>query len=173
MGKRSRTDRANHDEQSGGVIETGHKRRSRMFQAIAVVIVLFTASILIFRSTQIRSSINTAGHQEITFTRVGRNGPVFTVSVPRPNAADDERLMRIAEQLSTEEIQAGGSGQISVMIWPDDVPVPKEPPTTEFDASMKTQIAGIFINPKLNVKHMIRFRDGATVSERDFGRPTR
>jgi hypothetical protein len=59
------------------------------------------------------------------------------------------------------------------MIWPDDVQVPKEPPTTEFDASMKTQIAGIFINPKLNVKHMIRFRDGATISERDFGKPTR
>jgi hypothetical protein len=56
------------------------------------------------------------------------------------------------------------------MVWPDDVAVPKEPPTTEFDASMKTQIAGIFINPKMNVKHLIRFKDGETVAERDFGR---
>src|SRR5829696_335447 len=66
---------------------------------------------------------------------------------------------------------AGGSNdpaQVGVMVWPDDVPVPKVPPTTEFDASMKTQAAGIFINPKLNIKHLIRFRDGATIAERDF-----
>jgi hypothetical protein len=75
-----------------------------------------------------------------------------------------------AEQLSAREVQAGASGQISVMVWPDTVAVPREPPTTETDASMRTQAAGIFINPKLNVKHLIRFKDGQTVSERDFGR---
>ena len=104
------------------------------------------------------------------FTQVGRNGPVFTVSVPKARVGDEEYLMKIAEQLSAEDTKAGASGQISVMVWPDDVAVPKEPPTTEADASMKTQAAGIFINPKLNVKHMIRFRDGETIAERDFGR---
>jgi hypothetical protein len=103
------------------------------------------------------------------FTAVGREGPVFTVSVPRIKVADDDHLLKVAERLSSEEVKAGGSGQVSVMVWPDDVPVPKVPPTTEFDASMKTQAAGIFINPKLNIKHLIRFRDGATVAERDFG----
>ena len=77
--------------------------------------------------------------------------------------------MKVAERLSSQEITAGGSGQISAMIWPDDVPVPKVPPTTELDASMKTQAAGVFINPKLNIKHLIRFRNGETVGEKDFG----
>jgi len=103
------------------------------------------------------------------FTRVGREGPVFTVSVPRSRASDDEYLMKVAERLSSEEARTGGSGQVSVMIWPDNVPVPRVPPTTELDASMKTQAAGIFINPRLNIRHLIRFRDGATVTERDFG----
>ena len=107
------------------------------------------------------------------FTRVGRNGPVFTVSVARARVNDDQYLLHVAEQLSAEEIQAGGSGQISVMVWPDDAAVPKEPPSTEFDASMKTQAAGIFINPKRNIKHLIRFKDGATVAEREFGSPPR
>lgn len=107
------------------------------------------------------------------FTRVGRNGSVFTISVPRARVNDDQYLLRAAEQLSQEEGRAGGSGQISVMIWPDDTEVPREPPATEFDASMKTQAAGIFINPTRNIKHMIRFKDGATVSEREFGSPPR
>ena len=106
----------------------------------------------------------------MVFKQVGRNGPVFTVAVPPARTADEEYLMKIAEQLSAQDVQAGASGQVSVMVWPDNVPVPKEPPTTEFDASMKTQIAGVFVNPKLNVKHLIRFKDGQTVSERDFGR---
>ena len=101
--------------------------------------------------------------------RVGREGPVFTVSVPRSKASDDDYLLQVAQRLSSEETKAGGSGQVSVMIWPDDVPVPKVPPTTELDASMKTQAAGIFINPKLNIRHLIRFRDGTTIAERDFG----
>jgi hypothetical protein len=103
------------------------------------------------------------------FTPVGREGSTFTVSVPRARVPDDEYLVRVADRLSSEQVKSGGSGQVSVMVWPDDVPVPKTPPTTEFDASMKTQAAGIFINPKLNIKHLIRFRDGATVAERDFG----
>ncbi len=77
--------------------------------------------------------------------------------------------MKVAERLSSQEITAGGSGQISAMIWPDDVPVPKVPPATELDGSMKTQAAGVFINPKLNIKHLIRFRNGETVGEKDFG----
>jgi hypothetical protein len=107
------------------------------------------------------------------FTLVGREGSVFTVSVPSAKAADEGYLMRVAERLSSDETKAGGSGQVSVMVWPDTVPVPKVPPTTEFDASMKTQAAGIFINPKLNVKHLIRFHDGATVAEREFGTRSR
>jgi hypothetical protein len=111
--------------------------------------------------------------QALEFTRVGQNGPVFTISVPPARTSEDEYLMRIARQLSSEQVQSGGSGQVSVMVWPDDVPVPKVPPTTEFDASMKTQIAGIFINPTRNIEHLIRFREGATISERDFGAKTR
>ncbi|PWT81919.1 MAG: hypothetical protein C5B57_09575, partial [Blastocatellia bacterium] len=149
------------------------KHRFRILQALAVALAVGVALILLVRSPYSRASNTRPGDQGITFTRVGRSGPVFTIAVPRLKARDDQQLMQIAERLSAEEVQAGASGQISVMIWPDDVQVPKEPPTTEFDASMKTQIAGIFINPKLNVKHLIRFRDGATISERDFGKPTR
>ena len=107
------------------------------------------------------------------FKQVGRSGPVFTVSIPRARTDDDEYMMAVAQQISDEEKKAGGSGQISVMIWPDDVQVPKEPPTHELDASMKTQAAGIFINPTMNIKHLIRFKNGDTVSEKDFGKPTR
>jgi hypothetical protein len=103
------------------------------------------------------------------FTQVGREGSTFTVSVPPARVSDDEYLLKVAERLSSEQLKAGGSGQVSVMVWPDNVPIPKVPPTTELDASMKTQAAGLFINPKLNIKHLIRFRDGATVAEREFG----
>ena len=136
-----------------------------MLQLSAVVIAIGIAVGLLVRTSRDRSSDPTGG-----FKQVGRNGPVFTVSVPKSKIADEEYLMRIAGQLSAQDAQAGASGQVSVMVWPDDVAVPKEPPTTEFDASMKTQVAGIFINPKLNIRHLIRFRDGQTVSERDFGK---
>jgi hypothetical protein len=136
-----------------------------MLQLSAVVIAIGIAVGLLVRTSRDRSSDPTGG-----FKQVGRNGPVFTVSVPKSKIADEEYLMRIAGQLSARDAQAGASGQVSVMVWPDDVQVPREPPTTEFDASMKTQVAGIFINPKLNIKHLIRFRDGQTVSERDFGK---
>jgi hypothetical protein len=119
------------------------------------------------------SSTSPGPNTPLEFTRVGQNGPVFTVSVSPAKASDDEYLMRIAEQLSAEQSQSGGSGQVSVMVWPNDVPVPKEPPTTEFDASMRTQIAGIFVNPTRNIKHLIRFKEGATVLEKDFGAKTR
>jgi hypothetical protein len=164
MGKRSRRERADLspvDRAHAGV----PMRRTRMLQMSAIVIAIGVAVGLLVRTARDRSSDPTSG-----FKQVGRNGPVFTVSVPKPRIADEEYLMKIAEQLSTQDVQAGASGQVSVMVWPDDVPVPKEPPTTEFDASMKTQVAGIFINPKLNIKHLIRFRDGQTVSERDFGK---
>ena len=131
----------------------------------AVVIAIGVAVGLLVRTSRDRSSDPTGG-----FKQVGRNGPAFTVSVPKSRIADEEYLMKIAEQLSAQDVQAGASGQVSVMVWPDDVQVPKEPPTTEFDASMKTQVAGVFINPKLNIKHLIRFRNGETVSERDFGK---
>ncbi len=134
--------------------------------AVVVVVVGAAAGLLVRRSAPGSGSGEVSG-----FKQVGRNGPVFTgVSVPPAKAADEEFLMKIAEQLSAQDARAGASGQVSVMIWPDNVAVPKEPPTTEFDASMKTQAAGVFINPKLNVKHVIRFKDGQTVSERDFGR---
>jgi hypothetical protein len=107
------------------------------------------------------------------FTEVGREGTVFTVSVPRARVADDQYLLKVAERLSAEAAKSGGSGQVSAMIWPDDAAVPKVPPTTEFDASMKTQAAGVFVNPKLNIKHLIRFRDGVTVAEKEFGTPAR
>jgi hypothetical protein len=140
--------------------------RARLLKlALAIVVIGAGAGILV-RSSWLGGS---AGGSP-PFKQVGRNGPVFTVAVPKARAADEEYLMKIAEQLSAQEVQSGGSGQISVMIWPDDVSVPKEPPTTEFDASMRTQAAGIFVNPKMNIKHLIRFKDGQTISERDFGR---
>lgn len=135
-----------------------------MLQMAAVVVVIGVAVGLLVRTRGVGSNDPTG------FKQVGRTGPVFTVSVPTARIADEEYLMKIAEQLSAKDVQTGASGQISVMVWPDDVPVPKEPPTTELDASMKTQAAGIFINPKLNIKHLIRFKDGQTVSERDFGK---
>ena len=143
--------------------------RLRFPLAVAsVVIVGVVAGVLI------RTSRSTEGaNGPVTFTQVGRNGPVFTVSVPRARAEDEDYLMKVAQQISEEDKKTGASGQVSVMVWPDNVPVPKEPPTNEFDASMKTQAAGIFINPTMDIKHMIRFRDGTTVSERDFGKRTR
>ena len=138
----------------------------RVLRMIAAAAVLGLALALLMRTP------STPG-DHVVFARVGRSGPAFTVSVPRNRTGDDQYLMQVAEQLSREDARAGGSGQISVMVWPDDVPVPREPPATEFDGSMKTQVAGIFINPARNVRHMIRFHDGATIAERDFGTPTR
>jgi hypothetical protein len=164
MGKRSRRERADGrplDAARVGVTA----RRTRMLQMTAVVVAIGVAVGLLVRTSRGGSNDPTG-----EFKQVGRNGPVFTVSVPKARVGDEEYLMKIAEQLSAQDIQAGASGQVSVMVWPDDVPVPKEPPTTEFDASMKTQAAGIFVNPKLNIKHVIRFRDGQTIAERDFGK---
>lgn len=135
------------------------------FLTIAVVVLAAGAAVGLL----VRESLP-GGSDATGFTEVGRNGPVFTASVPRARVSDEDYLMKHAEQISAREAANGGSGQVSVMVWPDDVAVPKEPPTTEFDASMKTQAAGIFINPKLNIKHLIRFRDGQTISERDFGK---
>ena len=162
MGKEKPQDRGRTRSVSGTI-----SQRARVLRMAIVVIVAGAAvGLLVRRSAPGPASSDAVGG----FKQVGRNGPVFTVSVPPAKAADEEYLMKIAEQLSAQDAQTGASGQVSVMVWPDNVPVPKEPPTTEFDASMKTQIAGIFINPKLNVKHLIRFKDGQTVSERDFGR---
>jgi hypothetical protein len=140
---------------------------TRTLQMAAAVVVICVGLVLVVRRAPAGGSTGPA--EGSGFTRVGREGPVFTVSVPRSKASDDDYLLQVAQRLSSEETRAGGSGQVSVMIWPDDVPVPKVPPTTELDASMKTQAAGIFINPKLNIRHLIRFRDGATIAERDFG----
>jgi hypothetical protein len=138
-----------------------------MLQITAAIVVLGVAFVLVVALS--RTGTSNDPTRGAGFTQVGREGPVFTVSVPRAKASDEDYLMKVAERLSSEEIKAGGSGQISAMIWPDDVPVPKVPPTTELDVSMKTQVAGIFINPKLNIKHLIRFRGGETVAEKDFG----
>jgi hypothetical protein len=137
----------------------------------AVVVVICVGLVVIVRRSPTGGPADPA--QGSGFTRVGRDGPVFTVSVPSSRVSDEEYLMKVAERLSSEEARAGGLGQVSVMIWPDNVPVPKVPPTTELDASMKTQAAGVFINPRLNVRHLIRFRDGVTIAERDFGARTR
>ena len=173
MGKRSRREWGPSTEPIGLIPPRLSMSRTRIRQvaAVAVAIAAGMALVVLVRSSRAGGAGSTAG--TAPFTRVGRNGPMFTVSVPRTRVSDDQYLLRIAEQLSSEEIQAGSSGQISVMIWPDDVPVPKEPPATEFDASMKTQAAGIFINPKRNIKHVIRFRDGATLSEHEFGNQSR
>ena len=168
MGKRSRRERGTSTEQVGRVLQISKSRTGALqVAAVAVAIAAGLALVVLLRAPRAGGTGSAAN--AAPFTRVGRNGPVFTVAVPRARVSDDQYLLRIAEQLSSEEIQAGGSGQISVMVWPDDVPVPKEPPATEFDASMKTQAAGIFINPKRGIKHMIRFRDGATLSEHEFG----
>jgi hypothetical protein len=173
MGKRSRRERDAVPDR----VERGRPRvsrsRIRILQIAAVVMAVAAGLSLVVLLRPSRAGGTGNGAGSTPFTRVGRNGPVFTIAVPRARVSDDQSLLRIAEQISSEEIQSGGSGQISVMIWPDDVPVPKEPPATEFDQSMKTQAAGIFINPKRNIKHMIRFRDGATLSEREFGSPPR
>lgn len=144
-------------------------RRLRLPMAVAGVVIAGLAAGVLIRP----SSSGAGPGGGAAFKQVGRSGPVFTVSIPRAKAEDETYLMSVALQLSDGEVKAGGSGQISVMIWPEDVAVPKEPPTNEFDASMKTQAAGIFINPAMNIKHLIRFKDGNTVSERDFGKPTR
>ena len=138
--------------------------------AAAAVLALGAAAGLLIQMIRSGGRANDAAP---AFTQVGRNGPVFTVSIPRAKTEDEEYMMRVAQQLSDTEAKGGSTGQISVMIWPDDVAVPKEPPTNELDASMKTQAAGIFINPTMNIKHLIRFKDGNTVSERDFGKATR
>ena len=143
--------------------------RVRFPLAVAAVVIAGVAAGVLIRTS--RSTGGASG--PVAFTQVGRNGPVFTVSVPRARSEDEDYLMKVAQQISDGEKKTGASGQVSVMVWPDTVPVPKEPPTNEFDASMKTQAAGIFINPTLNIKHIIRFRDGNTVAERDFGKPTR
>ena len=142
--------------------------RFRFPLAVAGVVIAGVAAGLV-----IRSSRSGGADGPVTFKQVGRNGPVFTVSVPRARAEDEDYLMKVAQQISDDERKTGASGQVSVMVWPDDVVVPKEPPTNEFDASMKTQAAGIFINPTMKIKHMIRFKNGDTVAERDFGKPTR
>jgi hypothetical protein len=139
----------------------------RTLQMAAAVVVICVGLVLVVRRSP--AGVSADPVEGSGFTRVGREGPVFTVSVPRARASDDEYLMKVAERLSSEEARAGSSGQVSVMIWPDDVAVPKVPPTTELDRSMKTQAAGIFINPKLHIRHLSRFRDGATIAERDFG----
>lgn len=141
----------------------------RRFLLIAAAVAIIAVAVV----TLFLSSRSTGSNRPVEFMRVGQSGPVFTVSVSPAKASDDEYLMRIAEQLSAEQAQSGGSGQVSVMVWPDDVPVPKEPPTTEFDASMRTQIAGIFVNPTRNIKHLIRFKEGVSVLEKDFGAKTR
>ena len=143
--------------------------RARFPLAVAAVVIAGVVAGVLIRGSR---SSGGAG-APVTFKQMGRNGPVFTVSVPRARSEDEDYLMKVARQISDEEKKIGASGQVSVMIWPDDVPVPTEPPTNEFDASMKTQAAGIFINPTMNIEHMIRFKNGDTVAERDFGKPTR
>ena len=172
MGKRSRRERANAGPPLDAPEGSIGNWRLRLLKSAAAAVVLAVGLTLLVRSRGLLpASDGTAGGNP--FTRVGRNGPVFTVSVPRARVTDDQYLLGVADQLSSEEIKAGGSGQISVMVWPDDVQVPKEPPANEFDASMKTQAAGIFINPVRGIKHMIRFRDGSTLSEHEFGTPKR
>ncbi len=166
MGKQGRRDRS---DPPRGAPAAALSRRARLWQMALVVVVAGVAVGILVRSSRLGGS---AGSGPPAFTEVGRSGPMFTVSVPRSRTADDQYLMKVAEQLSARDVQAGASGQISVMVWPDDVPVPREPPTTEFDASMKTQAAGIFINPGMNIKHLIRFKDGQMVAERDFGKKT-
>jgi hypothetical protein len=169
MGKRNRIERRS-DNTSAATPEGNHVHTRKLLQMVTIVAVIGIVLAVLMRHSPTGNSSDAM--QGNGFTQVGREGPVFTVSVPRARANDDAHLVQVAERLSSEEIKAGGSGQVSVMVWPDDVPVPKVPPTTEFDASMKTQVAGIFINPKLKIKHLIRFRDGETVAEKDFGART-
>jgi hypothetical protein len=56
------------------------------------------------------------------------------------------------------------------MVWPDNGQVQDDPPSTELDPSMKTQTAGIFVTLRQNVKHLIRCKDGQTISEHDVGK---
>ena len=171
MGKRGRRERRADHASEGAVARKPVQTRTRPLQMVTLVAVIGIVLIVLMRRSPTGGSNDPA--QGSGFTPVGREGSVFTVSVPRARASDDEYLLKVAERLSSEEIKAGGSGQVSVMVWPDDVQAPKEPPANEFDASMKTQAAGIFINPVRGIKHMIRFRDGSTLSEHEFGTPKR
>jgi hypothetical protein len=135
----------------------------RLLTLAAAILVIGVALILVLQFPRSRNQGTPA------FTRVGRSGPIFTVAVPLSASTDDQYLVRVADQLSQEELTSGASGQISVMFWPEGVMVPKDPPSTELDPSMKTQIAGVFINPKLHIKHLIRFHDGETVAEKEYG----
>ena len=83
----------------------------RLLSVMAVAAALGAGLILV-----LRSSSPPLGRPAIAFTRVGQNGPVYTVSVPRVHEADEGYLMAVAELLSSEVVQAGGSGQISVMV---------------------------------------------------------
>jgi hypothetical protein len=165
MGKRSTREREDTPRNATGRRRAGSNNGRLLKFAVLIIVIGAAVGVLV------RSSWLGGGSSDFpTFKQVGRSGPVFTISVPKGRAGDEDYLMKIAEQLSAQDVQAGASGQISVMVWPDDVAVPKEPPTTELDASMRTQAAGIFVNPKMNIKHLIRFKDGQTVAERDFGK---
>src|ERR1700730_555697 len=98
---------------------------TRMLQMAAALVVICVGLVLVVRRSP--AGVSTGPAEGSGFTRVGREGQVFTVSVPRSRVSDDQYLMKVAERLSSEETKAGGSGQVSVMIWPDDVSVPKLP----------------------------------------------
>src|SRR3989442_1288296 len=90
------------------------KRKGLRFPlAVAAVVIAGVAAGVLIRSS--RSDGGTNG--PVTFTQVGRNGPVFTVSVPRARAEDEDYLMRVAQQISDDEKKTGASGQVSVMVW--------------------------------------------------------
>src|SRR5207253_10251408 len=80
-----------------------------------------------FRRPGVRgaSTSNRGPSEPAVFKQVGRDGPVFTVSVPRARSEDEDYLVKVAQQISDEEKNLGASGQVSVMIWHDDVPVPQ------------------------------------------------
>jgi hypothetical protein len=83
----------------------------RTLQMAAAVVVICVGLVLVVRRSP--AGVSADPVEGSGFTRVGREGPVFTVSVPRARASDDEYLMKVAERLSSEEARAGSSGQVS------------------------------------------------------------
>src|SRR5438093_11670433 len=103
MGKRSRGQRGASSELSGTPTPHALERlRARVLPMTLAAVVVAAGLMLILRSGRPPAS-GSGASGDTPYTRVGRNGSVYTVSVPRARAADDQYLLQVAQQLSAEE----------------------------------------------------------------------
>ena len=94
MGKRSRRERRTIVAGQDGDAPNPSRQKRRLITMAGVAVAAAIGVVLLVRS---RGGADGAG--AASFTRVGRNGPVFTIAVPRARVADDRYLLRVAEQL--------------------------------------------------------------------------